>query len=237
MWVASNPHLIIICRLGTCDQSSRLIYTWPLFGVHCTHSGPIIKSLYSKLQECSLLVQNRIQFPLKTKLSKISDCFLIAFKRLPGMYQLSAYFTHLSIPFLTADITANKGAPAYPEHERYKLIRAIKWVDEVSTLTKWYFFLFSMDFPWMTTWYWPETRKGVCSVCPSPQTSPKNVLLMHIMAYEWQQVDHRRLEGTVEFVIQLHPMLFSLIKMSRVRRPFSSREEPQASNQVSQSYM
>ena len=34
--------------------------------------------------------------------------------------------------YVTEEIAKHKGPPVYNEKERYKMVRAIKWVDEVS---------------------------------------------------------------------------------------------------------
>ena len=40
--------------------------------------------------------------------------------------------TQEAIFCLTEDILHNKGPPVFTQEERYKMVRAIKWVDEVS---------------------------------------------------------------------------------------------------------
>lgn len=37
----------------------------------------------------------------------------------------------LSFIFFSAEITKHKGPPVFNEQERYKMVRAVKWVDEV----------------------------------------------------------------------------------------------------------
>ena len=42
------------------------------------------------------------------------------------------FFNHFTVGVHTdSEITQNKGPPVFNEEERYRMVRAIKWVDEV----------------------------------------------------------------------------------------------------------
>lgn len=43
------------------------------------------------------------------------------------LYKVNAKYDYL----FTEEIIAHKGPPVFTEQERYKMVRAIKWVDEV----------------------------------------------------------------------------------------------------------
>lgn len=51
--------------------------------------------------------------------------FYLCFSNLSVQYHLSGMF------FFQGEIAKHKGPPVFTQEERYKMVRAIKWVDEV----------------------------------------------------------------------------------------------------------
>ncbi|XP_064625984.1 ethanolamine-phosphate cytidylyltransferase-like [Lineus longissimus] len=77
----------------------------------------------------------------------IDGCFdMVHFGHANAMRQAKALGKYLVVGVHSdADITVNKGAPAYPEEERYKLIRAIKWVDELVEASPYFYDVSFLD--------------------------------------------------------------------------------------------
>jgi ethanolamine-phosphate cytidylyltransferase len=63
--------------------------------------------------------------------AKLMGTYLIVGVHSDGLYLIFKIYKFLSNDFYLEEITKHKGPPVFTEQERYKMVRAIKWVDQV----------------------------------------------------------------------------------------------------------
>ena len=61
--------------------------------------------------------------------AKLMGTYLIVGVHSDGLFRIEIH--SMSRKFFLEEITKHKGPPVFTEQERYKMVRAIKWVDEV----------------------------------------------------------------------------------------------------------